>query len=53
MHLGGRCYCRVELLTSKGAEKSTVAAVGELADWLQLAHATCKRRRSTATPDIC
>ena len=26
MHLGGHCYSRVELLTSKCAEKSTVAS---------------------------
>ena len=29
MHLGGRCYNRVELLTSKGAEKSTVASAAD------------------------
>ena len=29
MHLGGHCYNRVELLTSKGAEKSTVASAAD------------------------
>ncbi len=29
MHLGGRCYSRVELLTSKGAERSTVASAAD------------------------
>ena len=29
MHLGGHCYSRVELLTSKGAEKSTVASAAD------------------------
>ena len=29
MHLGGHCYNRVELLTSKGAEESTVASAAD------------------------
>ena len=29
MHLGGHCYNRVELLTSKGAENSTVASAAD------------------------
>ena len=29
MHLGGHCYSRVELLTSKCAEKSTVASAAD------------------------
>ena len=29
MHLGGHCYNKVELLTSKGAEKSTVASAAD------------------------
>ena len=29
MHLGGHCYIRVKLLTSKGAEKRTVASVAD------------------------
>ncbi len=29
MHLGGHCYNRVKLLTSKGAEKTTVASVAD------------------------
>ena len=29
MHLGGHCYNRVELLTSKGAEASTVASAAD------------------------
>ena len=29
MHLGGHCYHRVELLTSKGTEKSTVASAAD------------------------
>ncbi len=29
MHLGGHCYSRIELLTSKGAEKTTVASAAD------------------------
>ncbi len=29
MHLGGHCYSRVELLTSRCAEKSTVASAAD------------------------
>ena len=29
MHLGDQCYNRVELLTSKGDEKSTVASAAD------------------------
>ncbi len=29
MHLGGHCYNRIGLLTSKGAEKSTVASAAD------------------------
>jgi len=41
VHLGGHCYNRVELLTSKGAEKSTVASAADCeveADSLMAGH---------------
>ncbi len=41
MHLGGHCYSRVELLTSTGAEKSTVASAADCeveADSLMAGH---------------
>ena len=41
MHFGGHCYNTVELLTSKGAEKSTVASAADCeveADSLTVGH---------------
>ena len=63
MHLGGHCYNRVELLTSKGAEKSTVASAADCeveADSLDLSltagherkHNACRAESEVVLVDI-
>ena len=59
MHLGGHCYIRVELLTSKGAEKSTVASAADCevdADSLTAGHErkhnACRAESEVALVDI-
>ena len=54
MHLGGHCYNRVELLTSKGAEKSTVAYATDCeveADSLTAGH-ECKHNTCRAESEV-
>ena len=51
MHLGGRCFNRVELLTSKGAEKSNVASAADCeveADSLTAGHDRARERKHNA-----
>ena len=59
MHLGGHCYNRVELLTSKGAEKSTVASAADCeveADSLTAGHErkhnACRAESEVVVVDI-
>ena len=53
MHLGGHCYNRIELLTSKGAEKSTVASAAdcEVADSPTAVH-ECKHNACRAELEV-
>ena len=59
MHLGGHCYNRVELLTSKGADKSTVASAADCeveADSLttghERGHNACRAESEVVLVDI-